>query len=343
MGTVVRPPYDPELSTVLKGLAKSVPPILTLANLPKFQTEQDALWTAEAALVGNHFTHEEIVIPGPDDNSILLSIFRPPLERRASGEAIRQDRPCIVWFHGGGMLLANRFIGVQVPLAWAKTCGAIVVSVEYRVAPAHPAPAAVEDCYAAMSWAYAAANASRLAIDRTKILVAGFSAGGGLAAGVSLMARDRAPVGGGPRICGLVLISPMLDDRIDEELGKQFSGENSPIWSTESNELAWRAVLGHRYGDDSVSSCVVPARATDVSGLPRIYLDTGSVDLFREQSLRFASRIWRAGGDLALHIWPGAFHGFDTFAPAAALSVKSITTRTDWVREALGDEIKATF
>lgn len=108
----------------------------------------------------------------------MLSIFRPRLERHTCGEAIRWPRPCIVWFHGGGMLLANRFIGVQVPLAWAKTCGAIVVSVDYRVAPAHPAPAAIEDCYAAVSWTYAAASASHSGIDTTKILVAGFSAGG---------------------------------------------------------------------------------------------------------------------------------------------------------------------
>lgn len=334
MTVVSRPPYDPELSKALKELEKFVPSIITPTNLPKFQTEQDALWTAAAALVGNNFEHEEITIPGPDDNSILLSIFRPPLSC-PFGEAVPRPRPCIVFFHGGGMLLTNRFLGVQVPLAWAKTCGAIVVTVEYRVAPKHPAPAAVEDCYAAVSWTFADENASRFGIDTTKILLAGLSAGAGLAVGVSLMIRDRALFEDRQRICGLVLISPMLDDRIDEDLRKQFSGVHTPIWSTESNEFAWRAILGHRYGDDSVSSYVVPGRATDVSGLPRTYLDVGSVDLFREQSLRFASRVWRTGGDLALHIWPGGFHAFDTFAPTAALSEMAIATRADWVREAL--------
>ncbi|KAI1315969.1 alpha/beta hydrolase domain protein [Xylariaceae sp. FL0255] len=336
MTFTTRPPYDPELSTVLNGLQDIIPSRLTFTNLPKFQEKLDELWTAEAAIAGTNLRHEEISIPSLDNSNIVLSIFSPCASGRADESP--RPRPCIVWFHGGGMLLSNRFIGIQVPLAWATASDAIVVSVEYRVAPAHPAPKAVEDCYAAISWICTSVDASRFGIDKARILIAGCSAGGGLAAGVSLMVRDHTLAGARACIVGLVLISPMLDDRVDEEFAKQFCSERNSVWSTESNELAWRAVLGHQYGSENVSSWVVPGRAQDVSGLPRIYLDVGSVDLFREQCVGFTSRVWRVGGDLALHVWPGAFHGFDTLAPSAALSLKSTAARTDWVRDVLALE-----
>ncbi|KAI1382493.1 Alpha/Beta hydrolase protein, partial [Hypoxylon trugodes] len=128
------------------------------------------------ALAGEPFTHEELCHPGPDGAPLALSIFRPPQEEDDAASEVIAGRPCIVWTHGGGMLLRNRFIGLKVPLAWAKACGAVVVSVEYRVAPEHLAPAAVEDCYAALCWIYDADNAEKLGVDQKKLLLSGVSA-----------------------------------------------------------------------------------------------------------------------------------------------------------------------
>ncbi|KAI1382536.1 alpha/beta hydrolase domain protein [Hypoxylon trugodes] len=331
MTTAMKPPYDSELGVMLEKI--SIPPILTLDILPAVRAEQDAMWTADAALADEPFTHEEHGIPG----RLVLSVFQPQ-RRNVPWERPVHGRPCILWIHGGGMLLRNRFMSVKVPLAWAKTCGATVVSVEYRVAPEHPAPAAVEDCYAALCWLRDAGDARKLGIDQERVLVAGISAGGGLAAGVALMARDRA-LAGGPKICGLVLMCPMLDDRVDAAVAKLFGGPESPIWSTESNEVAWKAVLGEAYGSDAVSPYVAPARADDLSGLPPTYIDVASVELFREDCVRYANRLWRAGNRATLHVWEGGFHGFDVLAPTAALSKLSSSTRAAWVRRVLGEGI----
>ncbi|KAI6080901.1 alpha/beta hydrolase domain protein [Hypoxylon rubiginosum] len=328
MTTAIRPPYDQELASVLHQLP--IPSSFTLDDISTVQKQQDAVWTLEAALEGEPFQHEELSIASPDGNTILLSIFRPVSCLAETGPA-RSSLPCIVWIHGGGMLLTNRFVGVKTPLAWAKLCGAVVVSVEYRVAPAHPAPAAVEDCYTAVAWVCDRNNAERIGVDVTRVLVTGVSAGGGLAAGVSLMARDRALVGG-PRICGLVLMCPMLNDRVDDTSKALFGGSSAAIWSAETNEMAWKAILGDRYGDDSVSPYEVPGRATDLSGLPPTYIDVASVELFRNQCIQYAARLWDAGCQVDLHVWAGGFHGFNVLVPNAALSKKSMAPLMAWVQ-----------
>ncbi|KAI6080093.1 alpha/beta hydrolase domain protein [Hypoxylon rubiginosum] len=293
MITAIQPPYDPELASVLHQLP--IPSSFTLDDIPIVQKQQDAL-----------------SIAGPDGNPILLSIFRPVScyseTETACSSLPYPSLPYIVWIHGGGMLLTNRFVGVKTPLAWAKLCGAVVVSVEYRVTPAYPAPAAVEDCYTAVAWVCDRNNAERIGVDVAKVLVAGVSAGGGLAAGVSLMARDRALVGG-PRICGLVLMCPMLNDRVDDISKALFGGSSTGIWSAETNEMAWKAILGDCYSDDSASPYEVPGRATNLSGLPPTYIDVAD-----------------------LHVWAGGFHGFNVLVPNAALSKKSMAPLIAWVQ-----------
>ncbi|KAH9905240.1 alpha/beta hydrolase domain protein [Xylariomycetidae sp. FL2044] len=332
MAILIRPPYDPELATVLRRLL--ILYTLTFDDVSVLQTKQDAIWNAESVLAGQPFSHEEISIPGPNGNPVCLSIFRPVGNHNIRGESTYL-RPCIFWIHGGGMLLTNRFIGVDIPLAWARTCQAIVISIEYRVAPTHPAPAAVEDCYTAISWACKIDNAEEIGIDREKVLVAGASAGGGLAAGVGFMARDRILMGG-PSICGLVLTSPMLDDRVSEEIGKQFRSSDDVVWSTESNEFAWKAALGDLYDDDTVSPYIVPARAKNLANMPPTYIDVGSVDVLRDGCVQFAEKLWKAGGQADLHVWAGGFHLFDILASNAALSQKSIAMRASWVQRVLG-------
>ena len=145
------------------------------------------------------------------------------------------------------------------------------------------------------------------------------------------MARDRS---GGPALIGQLLACPMLDDRNQTPSSHELDGEG--IWDRTSNLTGWQALLGGPCGGPDVSPDAAPARATDRSGLPPAFLDVESVETFRDETVDYAARIWRAGGSAELHVWPGGFHGFDLLAPEAALSRSARAARIDWLRRLLG-------
>jgi acetyl esterase/lipase len=209
----------------------------------------------------------------------------------------------------------------------AQELGTAVVSVEYRLAPETRHPGPVEDCYAGLVWS--AAHAQELGIDPQRIVLVGGSAGGGLAAGVALIARDR----GGPAVLGQMLICPMLDDRNDTPSAVQMAGLG--VWDRTSNETGWNALLGDARGADGVSPYAAPARAADLSGLPPAFIDVGSAETFRDEDVSYASRIWQAGGVAELHVWPGGFHGFAGMAPHAAVSKGAAAAPLQWLRRLL--------
>ncbi|MEU4237275.1 alpha/beta hydrolase fold domain-containing protein [Actinoplanes sp. NPDC026619] len=153
-------------------------------------------------------------------------------------------------------------------------------------------------------------------------------AGGGLAAGVTLMARDR----GALPIAAQVLIGPMLDHRNHSASSRQFAGVPA-VWTREMNEFGWRSVLAGL--DGPVPAYASPALAEDLSGLPATYIDAGSAEVFRDEAVDYATRIWAAGGHADLHIWAGGCHGFDALFPTAPLSAGARRTRTDWLARLL--------
>jgi acetyl esterase/lipase len=159
--------------------------------------------------------------------------------------------------------------------------------------------------------------------------VAGGSAGGGLAAAVALLARDR----GGPPLLAQLLMCPMLDDRNDTPSAQQMAGLG--VWDRTSNETGWTALLGAARGGPDVSPYAAPARATDLSGLPPAFIDVGSAETFRDEAVTYASRIWQAGGVAELHVWPGGFHGFAALAPQAAVSREANNAQRSWLRRVL--------
>jgi acetyl esterase/lipase len=227
--------------------------------------------------------------------------------------------------HGGGMVMGDRFSQIDIPLEWLDEFGAVVVSVDYRLAPEAVGTTLVDDCYQALRWV--AGHTGELGVDPAKIIVAGASAGGGLAAGVALLARDH----GSPAIAAQILICPMLDHRNAHTSSRQYSGEPG-VWTREMNEFGWRAVLGDR---TDVPAHVSPALADDLSGLPTAYVDTGSAEVFRDEDVDYATRIWAAGGQAELHVWAGGFHGFDALFPEAPISATARRTRTDWLARTL--------
>jgi len=230
----------------------------------------------------------------------------------------------VYYTHGGGMFMGNRFFAADQLAGWVDSLGVTVVTVEYRLAPEHPDPAPVEDCYAGLVWM--AKNATELGIDPERIVICGESAGGGLAVGTALLARDR----GGPELAGQMLIYQMLDDRNVTFSTEQFDGVG--LWDRTSNATGWTALLGERRGTDAVSCYAAPARAEDLSGLPPAFIDVSSTESFRDEAVAYADMLWKAGVQAELHVWPGVPHGFDIFVPDAQISVAARGARTAWLQ-----------
>jgi acetyl esterase/lipase len=311
-------PFDAELHEFL--VANPYPPIITSDMIGPIRRGLVAMARPVEEIIGNREVDwEDLDIPGADGTTMRATVFRP---RGATGPT-----PGIVHTHGGGMIIGDRFISNEVYLEWVAELGITVVTFDYRLAPEHPYPAPVEDCYAGLVWA--AENAVTLGIDPERLAVGGGSAGGGLAAAVALLARDR----GGPRLAAQILICPMLDDRNETVSGHQFSKVGG--WDRTSNDTGWNALLGSNRGGPDVSPYAAPARAEDLSNLPPAIIDVGSAEIFRDEDVAYATRIWHAGGVAELHVWPGGFHGFDGAVLDAKLSRISRKTRNEWIRRTL--------
>lgn len=316
------PPFDPELAAVLAPMAEFLPSALTADMIPLLRQPNPAapVPTDEDLRRGGVFSVEERAVPGPEGApDISLLICRPT--------AAEQPTAAIYYTHGGGMVAGDNRSAIPEILDWAEEFGLAVVSVEYRLAPETPHPGPIEDVYAGLVWT--AEHADGLGIDPTRIVIAGSSAGGGLTAALALLARDR----GGPALLGQMPIYPMLDDRNDTVSAHQMAGRG--VWDRTSNDTGWTALLGADRGGPDVSPYAAPARATDLSGLPPAFIDVGSCETFRDEAVAYASRIWAAGGVAELHVWPGAFHGFDLMAPHAQVSQDATAARVRWLRRLL--------
>ncbi|MEV0564858.1 alpha/beta hydrolase [Dactylosporangium sp. NPDC050588] len=312
-----RPPFDPELGRLLAD----IPLLAELDTEVLAQIRPFSSAPVEPALAGRAVDRHEVSITDTGGTPLALSIFSPAGTGRPAGA------PCVYWMHGGGMVMGDRFSQIDIPLDWLEAFGAVVVSVEYRLAPEATGTSLVDDCYRGLLWV--AEHADELGIDPARIVVAGASAGGGLTAGVTLMARDR----GTPALVAQVLICPMLDHRNNTVSSRQYAG-GPGVWTREMNEFGWRSVLGD-LDPDAVPGYVSPALADDLSGLPATYVDVGTAEVFRDEDVAYATRIWAAGGRAELHVWAGGWHGFDALYPHARLSVAARRTRTEWLSRIL--------
>jgi acetyl esterase/lipase len=240
------------------------------------------------------------VIPAPPDApELTVRVYRPT--------GVEPPLPAVLYIHGGGFCVGSLESEHMGALQTAQKARALIVSVDYRLAPEHPFPAGIEDCYAALVWM--SSRADELGIDRDRVAVMGGSAGGGLAAGLALMARDRK----GPRLCFQVLNIPELDDRLETPSMRAFT--DTPLWNRPNAIVSWRYYLGDALGGD-VSAYAAPARAQDLSGLPPAYVSTMEYDPLRDEGLIYATRMLQQGVSVELHQFPGTFHGSAMIAHA---------------------------
>ncbi|UJF34787.1 alpha/beta hydrolase [Paenibacillus hexagrammi] len=244
-----------------------------------------------------HVKSTKLSIQGPD-SELKVKIYEPVNRTSAA-------LPALLWIHGGGYVLGNYELDDGLCEEFVLAANCVVVSIDYRLAPQFPYPAAVEDCYAGLEWMVA--QAEELHIDTSKLAIAGTSAGGGLTAALTLMARDR----GGPKIAFQMPLCPMLDDRHVTASSYEINEDMFPkLWNREQNQLAWSMYLGNINADD-VSPYAAPTRAKDVSGLPPAYTCVGELDLFRDETIEYVNRLVQAGIPVEFHLYPGCFHGFE--------------------------------
>ena len=333
MTDVIGPPvaFDPELDAAIAIIREKLPDfgaiLARTGDLGATVREGRALIaTAMAEQFGGQdadhtrggaFTVTERQVPGPAGEPDVSLVLCLPTNAAVPVGLLYN-------IHGGGMIGGDAYLGLSSYLAIAEELGVALVSVEYRLAPEHPHPAPVEDCYAGLVWTVE--HADELGIDPDRVVVVGASAGGGLAAATALLARDR----GGPALIGQLLACPMLDDHNDSYSTRQMAGLGG--WDQTANGMGWTALLGAAQGGPDVSPYAAPARATDLSGLPPAFIDVGSAETFRDEAVAYASRIWQAGGSAELHVWPGGFHGFAGAVPQAALSQAASAAPGSWLR-----------
>jgi len=304
---------DPEVATALepmiRAMADTTPPPVgdVMARRPVLDGIMAQTAAAQALPIDVKVTDYHMT--AIDGARVLLRWYVK--EGAASG-------PAVVYFHGGGMISGSVTLYDGPVSRYVSGSGVPILAVDYRLAPEHPYPTPVEDCYSGLLWLVE--HADGLGVDSARIAVMGDSAGGGLAAAVALLARDRR----GPDLAHQILIYPMLDDRntvADPEIAPFV------VWSYDDNKTGWGALLGDAVGGPDVVASAAPARAADLSGLPSCYLEVGQLDIFRDENLVYVDRLSRAGVTVEFHLRPGAPHEFETYAYTSDLAHRAIADR----------------
>jgi acetyl esterase/lipase len=302
----VQPFIDPEIAAALAAFPIELGNLRT-EDLPALRSGISVLLDVELSDAVERSDH---TVAGEPD--VTVRIHRP------AGQT--QPLPCMYSIHGGGYVLGSYDMDDARFDRWCPMFDLVGVSVEYRLAPEHPFPAPLDDCYAGLKWVYD--NASELGVDRGAIGIAGGSAGGGLAAGLALLARDRGEI----PLAFQLLVYPMLDDRQTSPSSQW----EVPVWPPGANRFGWEAYLGSRYGGE-IPIYAAAARATDLTGLPPTFIMVGGADGFADEDIAYAQRLNHAGVPTELHVYPGGPHGFDGLTAGTDLAKRAQHDMEEWV------------
>ena len=285
---------DPELKASLDAFpgfdisAESLPIIRQFPANPPFETPG----------------YEEVFIASRDKETPLRCLIIDPKPNDES-------RPGLIYFHGGGFVFGSPEITLPTAQKLAEDIGCLIILPDYRLAPEHPFPAALEDGLSVLSWLDA--NADELRLDKTRVAIGGDSAGGGHAVVLTAAIRDRA----GIKPSSLFLVYPMLDN----ETGAGEEGGPS-IWTFANNRFGWNAYLGEGDIDERIADGAVPSKIEMIEHFPPTFLSTGTLDLFYGENLAFVKKLRDQGVEVDEHVFEGAYHAFDVLVPDAAISQK---------------------
>lgn len=311
---------DPELRAIVEKLPPDRP--LDLNEIAAARAKMKKMMTTALAnlpAVEGVDSQDQFAPGSQGAPAVRVRVYRPNDQR--------SKLPALYWIHGGGYVMGDIEQDDRLMKQLVKRIGCIAVSVDYRLAPEHPFPAPVEDCYAGLKWLFA--HAGELQVEPSRIAIGGASGGGGLCAGLALLVRDRGEL----QVAFQLLIYPMIDDR--NVTPASYAITDPRMWNRESNRLGWKAYLGRDGGGADVSPYAAAARATDLTNLPPAYIPVGALDLFVDENIEYAQRLIQAGVPTELHVYPGAFHGFDVFAPSARVSKQFKADRDDALKRAL--------
>jgi acetyl esterase len=311
--------YDPQLAPYVPRL-----PAVDLTDVKAARAEMERLRADVARTVSLRdveWTDREAGDAGPD-HPVAVRVYEPA--KRAA-----EPTPAVLFLHGGGFVMGSVESEHLAAGVLSVALGVVVVSVDYRLAPEHPYPAALEDSYRAMRWVHDEAGGLR--IDPARVAVVGHSAGGGLAAALAILARDR----GGPPICFQYLGIPELDDRLSTVSSHAFI--DTPLWNLSAAELSWKYYLGELHGNIEVPITAAPARARpqQLAGLPPAYVSAMENDPLRDEDIKYALSLLEAGVSVELHTFPGTFHG-SAQIPDAAVSKRERKEMIACLRAAFG-------
>lgn len=297
---------DPELRGPIKMMLNQMPP-MSFDDLPAARAASKQMMAAMKAQwpVIPGVAIEDRKVPGPKDSpDVAIRIYRP--------EKLSGALPSLLWIHGGGYMLGEIDQEDLTARQFALNAECVVVSVEYRLAPENPYPAPLEDCYAVLKWL--SSHAGEIDVDSSRIAIGGASAGGGLASGMAILARDRDEV----KVVFQLLIYPMINDCNVAPAGDTLP--DTLFWTRDNNLMGWRSYLGCEPGGEGISYYAAAYRADNLEGLPPAYIAVGDIDLFAREDIEYARRLVAAGVPTELHVYPGGCHAFDMLVPDADIS-----------------------
>jgi acetyl esterase/lipase len=311
--------FHPDLYPAARFLPRSVNPAL-IVRMQRWREWLCGTSKAPKIPVVDGVAVKDFAVAGMEGTaSIRVRVYRPP--------AAQNPVPAMLWIHGGGFIMGDSEIDQVNNIALVRELGIAVASVNYRLAPRHPYPAPIEDCYAALQWLHA--QAGELGIAPGRIAIGGNSAGGGLAAGLVLLAHDRQEV----PVAFQLLIYPMLDDRTATRA--DIDTTNARLWDNECNRYGWASYLNTAPGSPDVRAYAAPARRKNLAGLPPAWIGVGTYDLFYQEDCLYAKRLAESGVGCELRVVERAYHGFDLFTRRASVVKEFRQSYVDALRRCL--------
>ncbi|KAL2829894.1 alpha/beta hydrolase fold-domain-containing protein [Aspergillus pseudoustus] len=317
--------YDPEFAQIMQGFSEKVADFPSASSTDfeakrRFYEEITSEIERRKPMPADLEISRYLVDAADGHKIPVYRFFQPAKHDARTRKSTAPLAPAILHCHGGGMVVGSVQCEKNTLAAKVSSTEVQIFSVDYRLAPEHPHPTLVEDCYAALCWLHANSR-EQFGIDPARIAVMGESAGGGIAAGVALLGRDR---GLCPPLAKQILIYPMLDDRntIPNPNIEPFA-----IYKTDDNKVNWTALLGAHAGTEAVSPYAAPARVESVEGLPPTYMDLGDLDIFRDENVKYAMRLILANIQTELHLYPGVSHGFENIAPGITITKQALENR----------------